>query len=179
MYYENLIPVSPADQLLREGSNEDEDFEECAVHEFAETAEDNLVDPEEPAAITQGSNIVDESIDNVAASASVENISISSNEAGINQWPWETNINSELMVTDKTFNSSKNEKGNFEEVNRKKPNMNTLPTVNNCQILEPPSFYNNQDIDTDDGKEYVCKCFNYLNFQQEWLIWKKTFKKPF
>jgi len=88
LYYENLIPVSPADQLLREGSNEDEDFEECvadAVHEFAETAEDNLVDPEEPAVMTQATCIVDENIENVNASSYVENISMSSNEAGTNQ----------------------------------------------------------------------------------------------
>ena len=181
LYYENLIPVSPADQLLREGSNEDEDFEECvpdAVDEFAETAEDNLVDPEEPVVIAQGTRIVDENIENVAVSTSIENISMSSNEAGINQWPWEKNINSELLATNKTFNSLKTENVNFQEVNVKKPNRNTLQSVNNCQILNPPPFYNNQDVDTDDGKEYVCKCFNYLKYQQEWLIWKHKIYNP-
>ena len=38
---------------LREGSNEDEDFEDCVdeVHEFAETAEDDQVVPEDQAVI--------------------------------------------------------------------------------------------------------------------------------
>merc|ERR1712223_773316 len=55
LYYENLIPISPTDDHmeLREGSNEDEDFEGCVdeVHEFAETAEDDQVVPEDQAVI--------------------------------------------------------------------------------------------------------------------------------
>ena len=171
LYYENLIPVSPADQLLREGSNEDEDFEECvadAVHEFAETAEDNLVDPEEPAVMTQATCIVDENIENVNASSYVENISMSSNEAGTNQWPWETNINSELLVP----GSMRTENDNSEEINVKKQQLNEFSKVNNCHKLPPNQSYKNQDIDTGDDKGYVCKCFGYLKFQQEWLIWK-------
>ena len=50
MYYENLIPVSPTDDRmeLREGSNEDEDFEDCVdeVQEFLETAEEDQVVPD-------------------------------------------------------------------------------------------------------------------------------------
>ena len=50
MYYENLIPVSPTDDRmeLREGSNEDEDFEDCVddVQEFHETAEEDHIVPE-------------------------------------------------------------------------------------------------------------------------------------
>merc|ERR1712106_1149862 len=47
-YYENLIPASPTDHMeLREGSNEDEDFEECLdeVDELIPTLEEDHVVP--------------------------------------------------------------------------------------------------------------------------------------
>ena len=53
LYYENLIPVSPTDDHmeLREGSNEDEDFEDCVdeVHELLETAEEDQIVPDREA----------------------------------------------------------------------------------------------------------------------------------
>ena len=61
MYYENLIPVSPTDDHmeLREGSNEDEDFEDCVdeVHQLIETVEEDQLVPggeeEDPTVIAE------------------------------------------------------------------------------------------------------------------------------
>merc|ERR1719391_523505 len=57
LYYENLIPISPTDDHmeLREGSNEDEDFEDCVdeVNEFeASTIKDQIV-PEDSSVIPE------------------------------------------------------------------------------------------------------------------------------
>ena len=43
LYYENLIPISPTDDNmeLREGSNEDEDFEDCV--DEVEAVDDQVV----------------------------------------------------------------------------------------------------------------------------------------
>ena len=49
VYYENLIPASPTEDHmeLREGSNEDEDFEDCVdeVHQLIETLEEDQLVP--------------------------------------------------------------------------------------------------------------------------------------
>ena len=49
LYYENLIPVSPTDDHmeLREGSNEDEDFEDCVdeVQPLVERPEEDQAAP--------------------------------------------------------------------------------------------------------------------------------------
>ena len=49
LYYENLIPISPTEDHmeLREGSNEDEDFEDCVDEVLAEAAEDDQVVPQD------------------------------------------------------------------------------------------------------------------------------------
>ena len=57
LYYENLIPISPTDDHmeLREGSNEDEDFEDCVdeVNEFeASNIKDQIV-PEDSSVIPE------------------------------------------------------------------------------------------------------------------------------
>ena len=50
LYYENLIPASPTEDHmeLREGSNEDEDFEDCVdeVHQLIETVEEDQLVPD-------------------------------------------------------------------------------------------------------------------------------------
>ena len=53
MYYENLIPISPTEDHmeLREGSNEDEDFEDCVDEVLAEAAEEDQVVPQDGAVI--------------------------------------------------------------------------------------------------------------------------------
>ena len=56
MYYENLIPISPTEDHmeLREGSNEDEDFEDCVDEVLAEAAEDDQVVPQDGTVIEVG-----------------------------------------------------------------------------------------------------------------------------
>ena len=53
LYYENLIPISPTEDHmeLREGSNEDEDFEDCVDEVLAEAAEEDQVVPQDGAVI--------------------------------------------------------------------------------------------------------------------------------
>ena len=53
LYYENLIPVSPTDDHmeLREGSNEDEDFEDCVDEVLAEAADEDQVVPQDETVI--------------------------------------------------------------------------------------------------------------------------------
>merc|ERR1719242_182299 len=71
LYYENLIPVSPTDDHmeLREGSNEDEDFEDCVDEVLAEAADEDQVVPQDETVIEEyegpGDRQVDETEDNV------------------------------------------------------------------------------------------------------------------
>ena len=61
VYYENLIPASPTEDHmeLREGSNEDEDFEDCVddVHRLDERVEEDQIVPggeeEDPTVIVE------------------------------------------------------------------------------------------------------------------------------
>jgi len=55
LYYENLIPISPTEDHmeLREGSNEDEDFEDCVDEVLAEAAEDDQVVPQDGTVIEE------------------------------------------------------------------------------------------------------------------------------
>ena len=57
LYYENLIPISPTEDHLelREGSNEDEDFEDCVDEVLAEAAEEDQGVPEDGTVIEASS----------------------------------------------------------------------------------------------------------------------------
>ena len=95
LYYENLIPISPTDDHmeLREGSNEDEDFEDC-VDEVHQEEEDQVV-PEEAAVIEDYEGGVageagDEKekeivAEHVSSSSSDQNISMSTPSHQYNQ----------------------------------------------------------------------------------------------
>ena len=90
LYYENLIPISPTDDHmeLREGSNEDEDFEDCVD----EVQEEDQVVPEDKAVIEdyeeaaedKEKEIVAEHVSNVSSSSS-DNISMATPQHSFNQ----------------------------------------------------------------------------------------------
>ena len=203
LYYENLIPISPTDDHmeLREGSNEDEDFEDCVdeVHEFAETAEDDQVVPEDQAVIheyddgdTAGA---DEKHDEEEDPHPEENISMTPGGPNFNQWPWETNRHNQAEVSspvcpqhlnghtaDTQDNSSLfNKKGD------KIIDMNTLKLESSFMLdtsysrhvarkkayerMIPPPPPSSSSIASDSEPSF-CACFNNIHMEQEWLIWQ-------
>ena len=87
LYYENLIPISPTDDHmeLREGSNEDEDFEDCVD----EVQEEDQVVPEDKAVIQgyeeAGEDKEKEIVVEHVSSSSSDNISMATPQHSFNQ----------------------------------------------------------------------------------------------
>ena len=204
LYYENLIPISPTDDHmeLREGSNEDEDFEDCVdeVHEFAETAEDDQVVPEDQAVIHEYDDgdtaEAAEKHDEEEDPHPEENISMTPGGPNFNQWPWETNRHNQAEVSSPvcpqhlnghTADTPDNSSLVFTEKEDTFIDFNTLKLESSFMLdtsysrhvarkkayesMIPPPPPTSSNIASDSESSF-CACFNNIHLEQEWLIWQ-------
>ena len=169
LYYENLIPISPTDDHmeLREGSNEDEDFEDCVD----EVQEEDQVVPEDKAVIEdyeeaaedKEKEIVAEHVSTVSSSSS-DNISMATPQHSFNQWPWEeanchtthpptVNCQPENCILMKLCLPATTDSAKYKAYQ---------------SIIPPPPPTTAADLI---DQSNLCSCFSKLNLDQEWLIW--------